>query len=92
MLATAEFVADKIPWIDSLPDSIHTFIRIPAGVALAAAFFNDSGMAVQTAAALMDGTLAAGSHISKAGFRALINTSPEPVSNIAVSSSEDRII
>jgi hypothetical protein len=92
LLTLAEFVGDKIPWIDSVSDSIHTFIRIPAGAALAAAFFADSGAAIQTAAALLGGTFAAGSHIAKSGTRALINTSPEPLSNIAASFSEEGLL
>jgi hypothetical protein len=92
LLTLAEFIGDKIPWIDSLSDSIHTFIRIPAGAALAAAFFGDSGTAIQTSAALLGGSFAAGSHLAKAGSRALINTSPEPLSNIAASFSEEGLL
>ena len=92
LLTLAEFVGDKIPWLDSVSDSIHTFIRIPAGAALAAAFFGDSGSAVQAAAALLGGTFAAGSHVAKSGTRALINTSPEPVSNVTASLSEEALL
>jgi len=92
LLTLAEFIGDKIPWIDSVSDSIHTFIRIPAGAALAAAFFGDSGAAEQTAAALLGGTFAAGSHLAKSGSRALINTSPEPLSNIAASFTEEGLL
>lgn len=92
LLTLAEFVGDKIPWLDSVSDSIHTFIRIPAGAALAAAFFGDSGGAVQTVAALLGGTFAAGSHLAKSGTRALINTSPEPASNVAASFSEEALL
>jgi len=92
LLALAEFVGDKIPLLDSVSDSIHTFIRIPAGAVLAAAFFGDSGGAIQTVAALLGGTFAAGSHLAKAGSRALINTSPEPVSNVVASFSEEGLL
>lgn len=92
LLTLAEFVGDKIPLIDSLSDTFHTFIRIPAGAALAAAVFGDSGGAVQTVAALAGGSLAATSHIAKAGTRALINTSPEPVSNAAASFGEETLL
>ncbi|MCU0809696.1 MAG: DUF4126 domain-containing protein [Thiobacillaceae bacterium] len=92
LLTLAEFVGDKIPLLDSFSDSIHTFIRIPAGAALAAAFFGDSGGAVQTAAALLGGSFAAGSHVAKAGSRAFINTSPEPVSNVAASFGEEAML
>jgi len=84
-----EFFADKVPGIDSLWDVVHTFIRIPAGAALAAGVFGDSSSAMTLAAAILGGTLAAGSHFTKASSRALINTSPEPFSNWAASFSED---
>jgi hypothetical protein len=84
-----EFFADKIPGVDSLWDIVHTLIRIPAGAALAASVFGDSSSAAMLAAAILGGTLAAGSHFTKAGTRALINTSPEPFSNWAASLGED---
>lgn len=92
LLTLAEFVGDKIPFVDSAFDAIHTFIRIPAGAALAAAFFGDSGGAVQAVAALLGGGVAAGSHLAKSGSRALINTSPEPVSNVAASVTEEGLL
>ncbi|HSO07872.1 MAG TPA: DUF4126 domain-containing protein [Pelomicrobium sp.] len=91
-MVLTEFFADKIPWLDSVWDAIHTFIRIPAGAALAAAVFGDSGEGVALAAALLGGTLAASSHFTKAGSRALINTSPEPVSNVAASFTEEALV
>ena len=84
-----EFFADKIPGVDTLWDAVHTFIRIPAGAALAASVFGDSNTAATMAAAILGGSLAAGSHFAKAGSRAVINTSPEPFSNWAASFSED---
>jgi hypothetical protein len=84
-----EFFADKIPAVDSLWDAVHTVIRIPAGAALAASVFGDSPSAAMLAAAILGGTLAAGSHFVKAGTRAVINTSPEPFSNWTASFSED---
>ena len=84
-----EFFVDKIPGVDSLWDIVHTLIRIPAGAALAASVFGDSSSAAMLAAAILGGTLAAGSHFTKAGTRALINTSPEPFSNWAASLGED---
>ena len=84
-----EFFADKIPWLDSAWDTLHTFIRIPAGAALAAMVFGGQGVEWQTAMAILGGTLAAGTHFTKAGARAMINTSPEPFSNIAASTGED---
>src|SRR5690242_14247728 len=84
-----EFFADKIPAVDSLWDLIHTLIRIPAGAALAASVFGDSSSAAMMAAAILGGTLAAGSHFAKAGTRAVINTSPEPFSNWTASFGEE---
>ena len=84
-----EFFADKIPGVDTLWDTVHTFIRIPAGAALAASVFGDSSAAATLAAAILGGSLAAGSHFAKAGSRALINTSPEPFSNWAASFAEE---
>ena len=85
----AEFFADKIPGFDSVWDVVHTLIRIPAGAALAAGVFGDSPPAWTLAAAILGGTLAAGSHFTKAGTRMVINTSPEPVSNWVASLGED---
>ena len=84
-----EFFADKIPGMDTLWDTVHTFIRIPAGAALAASVFGDSSVAAGLAAAILGGSLAAGSHFAKAGSRAVINTSPEPFSNWAASFGEE---
>jgi uncharacterized protein DUF4126 len=84
-----EFFADKIPGVDTLWDAVHTLIRIPAGAALAASVFGDSSSAMMLAAAILGGTLAAGSHFTKAASRAVINTSPEPFSNWGASLTED---
>ena len=84
-----EFFADKIPGVDSLWDVVQTFIRIPAGAALAASVFGDASAAATLAAAILGGSLAAGSHFAKAGSRAVINTSPEPFSNWAASFGEE---
>lgn len=92
LLLAVEFLADKIPYIDSLWDSVHTFIRIPAGAALAAAVMGDQGAAMQVSMALLGGGLAAGAHLAKSGMRAAINTSPEPVSNVATSLTEDALV
>jgi hypothetical protein len=87
-----EFFADKIPAVDSMWDVVHTLIRIPAGAALAASVFGDSPPAAMLAAAILGGSLAAGSHFAKAGSRVLINTSPEPFSNWAASFGEDLLV
>ncbi len=88
-MATVELFADKLPWLDSVWDAIHTFIRIPAGAALAAAVFGDAGTATTMAAALLGGTLTATTHLAKSGTRAAANTSPEPFSNLMLSLGED---
>ena len=90
-LYLVEFVADKVPYIDSVWDAIHTFIRIPAGAVLAATAFGDFDRGVQVAAFLLGGGLALSAHGTKAGARAAINLSPEPASNIAASLTEDVI-
>ena len=87
-----EFFADKIPGVDSGWDTMHTFIRIPAGAMLAAGAVGDVSAAAELSAALLGGTLAAGSHATKAGGRLLINTSPEPVTNWGASISEDLLV
>jgi Domain of unknown function (DUF4126) len=89
VLAAIEFLADKIPYVDSAWDSIQTFIRIPAGALLAMGAINSADPVVATVAALLGGSLTGMTHATKAGSRALINTSPEPVSNIAASFSEE---
>ncbi len=87
-----EFLADKVPLIDSLWDSVQGFIRIPAGAALAAMAFGGQGVEWQTAMAIVGGGLAAGAHLAKAGTRATINLSPEPLSNIVTSLGEDTLV
>ncbi|THB77692.1 MAG: DUF4126 domain-containing protein [Desulfobulbaceae bacterium] len=84
-----EFFADKTPGVDTGWDTIHTFIRIPAGVMLAAGAVGEVSPAVVVAAGLLGGTVSATSHAVKAGSRVLINTSPEPFSNWTASVFED---
>jgi Domain of unknown function (DUF4126) len=92
VLTVAEFLADRIPAFDSLWDAIHTFIRIPAGAVLAAGALGHADPALLTVAALAGGTLAGSAHLVKAGSRALINLSPEPLSNWIASSTEDVLV
>lgn len=88
-----EFLADKIPGIDSVWDAMHTFIRIPAGALLAAASLGVSAdPAWVMVAGLLGGTLAGSSHFAKSGSRALINTSPEPFSNWGASFGEEALV
>ena len=88
-LYVIEFVADKVPWVDSTWDVIHTFIRIPAGAVLAAAAFGDFDRSIQVIALLLGGGLALSSHGTKAATRAVLNTLPEPLTNAVVSIAED---
>jgi hypothetical protein len=87
-----EFFADKIPGLDSVWDAIHSVIRVPAGAALAAGVFGADSAAMSTLAGLAGGTLAATSFAAKASTRAAVNTSPEPLSNIAVSFAEEGLV
>jgi len=84
-----EFVADKIPGVDTLWDALHTLIRIPAGAALAAGVFGGDSATWAAVAALAGGALAATAHTAKATTRAAVNTSPEPFSNVALSLAGD---
>ena len=89
VLYVIEFFADKIPIVDSVWDAIHTFIRVPAGAVLAASAFAHFNPGVRIAALLAGGTLALGSHATKASVRMSANASPEPISNIFLSTIED---
>src|SRR6185436_20398644 len=84
-----EFCADKVPWFDSVWDTLHTFVRPVGGAVIAVTTLGDASPAAQGLAALFGGTLAAGSHFTKAGTRAAANTSPEPFTNWALSLVED---
>ena len=92
ILVFIEFFADKIPGFDSLWDTVHTFIRIPAGALLAAGIAGDEGLAVAIAAGLLGGTITAGTHFTKAGTRLAANASPEPFSNWGLSFMEDAMV
>src|SRR6478752_1374485 len=87
-----EFFADKIPFVDSVWDAVHTLIRIPAGAALAAGALGADGPAMGWIAALVGGSLAATSHATKMTARAAANTSPEPFSNWSMSLFEDGFV
>jgi hypothetical protein len=91
-LYVVEFVADKIPWVDSVWDSVHTLIRPLGGAAIAVASLGDASPATQGLIALLGGTVAAGSHVTKAGTRVAANASPEPFSNWFLSLAEDAFV
>jgi hypothetical protein len=92
LMYAVEFFADKIPGVDTGWDVIHSFVRIPAAAVLAAAASMEIGPAAQVAAAIIGGGLAAGSHLTKASSRILVNASPEPVTNSALSLTEDLVV
>lgn len=92
LLLVVEFFADKFPVVDSAWDSIHTFIRLPAGALLAMGAIDSSDPLIATSVALLGGTLAGGTHFAKASSRVLINTSPEPVSNVVTSFAEEGLV
>lgn len=87
-----EFFADKVPGVDTAWDTVHTFIRIPAGALLAVGAVGDVTPALELSAGLLGGSMAGASHLTKFSTRALINTSPEPFSNWAASISEDVLV
>lgn len=89
LLYAAEFVADKVPFVDSVWDAVHTAVRPAVGAALGALIAGDASSVEQALAATAGGTTALASHAVKAGLRAAVNTSPEPASNIGVSLAED---
>jgi hypothetical protein len=91
-LYLVEFFADKVPYVDTLWDIVHTAIRPLGGAFVAVASVGNASPAAQALAALLGGSLAAGSHLTKAGTRAAANTSPEPFSNWALSLAEDGLV
>lgn len=92
VMYVVEFIADKVPWFDSMWDSVHTAIRPIGGAAIAVAAMGDAPPLVEGLIALLGGSLAAGTHLTKAGTRAVANTSPEPFSNWALSFGEDLFV
>jgi hypothetical protein len=89
LLYAVEFFADKIPWLDTAWDAVHTFIRPIGGAAIAVATLGQASPAMQGLVAVLGGLVATGSHVTKAGTRAMANTSPEPFSNWLLSLGED---
>ena len=89
VLYVVEFVADKIPWVDSAWDAVHTLVRPVGGAVIAVASLGDATPMAEGLMALLGGTVAAGAHLTKAAARGAVNTSPEPVSNWVLSLAED---
>ena len=92
VMYAVEFVADKIPWVDTLWDGIHTAIRPVGGAVIAITTLGDASPEMKALIGLLGGTLAAGTHLTKSGTRAAANTSPEPFSNWMLSLSEDAFV
>ena len=89
VLYVVEFFADKIPWVDSMWDAVHSVIRPIGGAAIAVTTLGDVGPTTEAMVALLGGTLAASTHFTKSGTRVMANASPEPFSNWALSIGED---
>jgi hypothetical protein len=87
-----EFIADKVPWVDSIWDSVHTVIRPLGGFGIGYLAGSEHGPAIQTAYAMLAGTVTLNMHTAKAAGRLAINTSPEPFSNIAASTVEQGVV
>lgn len=92
VLFLVEFVADKVPWVDSMWDVVHTFVRVPAGALIAWGAGAGLEPGQQAALALVGGTLALASHGTKLTLRAGVNASPEPVTNWTLSVAEDVLV
>jgi hypothetical protein len=92
VLYVVEFVADKIPWVDSMWDAVHSVVRPLGGAAIAVATLGDASPATETVVALFGGALAASTHFTKSGTRVMANASPEPFSNWALSLGEDAFV
>ena len=91
-LYVIEFFADKIPWVDTLWDGLHTFIRPVGGALMAVTALGEASPGLKALVGLMGGAVAAGSHVTKAGTRVMVNTSPEPFSNWILSLIEDAFV
>ena len=92
VLYVVEFVADKIPWFDSIWDTVHTAIRPVGGAVIAVTTLGEASPLTETMIGLFGGALAAGTHFTKSGTRAVANTSPEPFSNWFLSLGEDLFV
>ena len=92
LLYVVEFVADKIPWVDSVWDAVHTVIRPIGGALIAVASVGQTSPGMQVAVGLLGAALATSTHLTKAGTRAVANTSPEPFSNWILSLTEDGFV
>lgn len=92
VLYVVEFVADKVPWVDTIWDTVHTVVRPLGGAVIAVSTLGEAAPWLQGVTAIVGGTLAAGGHFTKAGTRAAVNVSPEPFSNWGLSLAEDAFV
>jgi hypothetical protein len=92
VLYAVEFIADKIPWFDTVWDTVHTAIRPLGGALIAVTTLGEASPGMEVLIALLGGSVAAGTHLSKTGTRAIANTSPEPFSNWILSIGEDAFV
>jgi hypothetical protein len=92
VLYAIEFVADKVPWVDTAWDAVHTVVRPIGGALIAVATIGHASPTIEAVVALLGAGLATSTHVTKAAARAVVNTSPEPFSNWALSLSEDGIV
>lgn len=90
-LYVVEFIADKVPWVDTAWDAVHTLIRPAGGALVAVAALGEATPAVEALAAVLGGSVAFTTHMAKAGTRAVVNASPEPFTNWALSLAEDAL-
>ncbi len=91
-LYVVEFVADKVPWVDTVWDTFHTLVRPLGGALIAVSTLGEAAPWVQGLVAVVGGTIAAGGHLTKAGTRAAVNVSPEPFTNWALSLAGDAFV
>ena len=91
-LYVVEFVADKVPWVDTLWDTVHTLVRPLGGALIAVSTLGEAAPWMQGLVAVLGGTIAAGGHLTKAGTRAAVNVSPEPFTNWALSLAGDAFV
>jgi len=92
IIFSIEFIADKVPYVDSIWDSVHTFVRPIGGIAIGYMAGSEHGPVIQAMYAIFAGTLTLNTHTAKAAERLAINTSPEPFSNIAASTAEQGLV
>lgn len=91
-LYVIEFVADKVPWVDTMWDTVHTLVRPLGGALIAVSTLGDAAPWMQGLVAVLGGTIAAGGHLTKAGTRAAVNVSPEPFTNWGLSLAGDAFV